>query len=59
VNNNQNPYWKATDPNGNVQRYDTGGNPITPGEAHGGDPVMPQPENPLTDPLTGMGEEGE
>jgi hypothetical protein len=32
----QDPYWKTTDPEGNQQRYDQNGNPITPEEAHPG-----------------------
>ena len=33
---NEDPYWKVTHPDGTSQRYDTGGNPITPDQAHPG-----------------------
>ncbi len=41
--NNVDPYWKTTDPQGNQQRYNMQGQPITPEEAHPrpGRPVLP------------------
>jgi len=33
---NPEPYWKVTNPNGAVQRWNQFGEPITPGQAHPG-----------------------
>jgi RHS repeat-associated protein len=44
--NNKDPYWKVTDPNGNDQRYNANGAPITPEEAHPGSPPAKPTEAP-------------
>jgi hypothetical protein len=50
VNNNKDPYWKQMDGDGNDQRYDENGNPITPDQAHPGSNPPQQPTSLLIVP---------
>jgi RHS repeat-associated protein len=45
------PYWKTKSPDSPWQRYDPQGNPISPDEAHPGNPNPSQPEDPSVPPV--------